>query len=252
MPPPRRRGLGVANPKIQEAGSITGAGAGIASTIMLLAGATGPAAPIVAIAGAVVALITSFIGGGCGQACIQAAQGEQIYEIATDNISAVSSKLGMIDRDEFIAGAQQFLNAGIQHMEAIAGRDGNQTKQAKNGQANMQKQISQMISAASGGSLSATRSAPLDVAKAQAVFIGGSSGASAGGWYSGAVSAGAQLATAYLESLPPTLPSGVSSSSLAAGITSLLPGSAGGFSIGTLALWGVGIYAAIKLLGAIF
>jgi hypothetical protein len=245
--------MGAANKDVQEAGGIVGAGSGIAATILTAAAVSGPLAPIVAAGGAVIALLSSFIGGGCGTACTDASQAEQIYEAAVDNLSAVSSKLGMISSAEFISGAQQILASGQQHMEALSAQ-----KQAANGAANMEKDISQMISAAPN-TLPPARTAALNVSAAQAVFIGGPGGASTSGWYAGSVAAAAQLATAFLESLPPGGGGPAASPSSATGLieeagsvfTDNSASTGIGGTIESLLLWGGLAYLGVKIIGAV-
>src|SRR5260370_32861951 len=62
---------------------VTGVGAGILASAPL----TGPAAPFVALGGAIVTLLGKFgVGTGCGDPCVKAAQVEQVFEAAADNL----------------------------------------------------------------------------------------------------------------------------------------------------------------------
>ena len=82
-----RRGLGAGTAAGEEGVQIAGTGATIGFT---LAGATA-AIPIVGAVVALGALLASFLGGGCGQACIASSQAEQIYEVACDDLQAVAN-----------------------------------------------------------------------------------------------------------------------------------------------------------------
>ena len=179
------RGMGAASVGGEKTGGI----------ITAASVATGPAAPFVAVAGALVSLISSFIGGGCGQACTTASTAEQIYDVAVLDLEAVG-KLGMLTEDQFLTGAQNFLAAGIQHMQALAQTNPSATPAIKTMQANWPTEYNP--------SWPAPGSVPLDLAKAQAAYISGA------GYYPAAVTAGGQLCTAYLQTLSSVSDSGVS------------------------------------------
>ncbi len=168
------------------AGSAVGEKAG--GAILAAAAATGPAAPFVAAVGALVSLISSFVGGGCGQACVASAQAEQIYEYAGQCLDAVANA-GMLGQSDLLAGLNALLQGGQQHMQQLAGQD----PSAQGGLTNLTKALNEDISAAS--SIPATAPNPLNVSQAQTLFPGTS------GWYAASASAGAQLALSYLTSL---------------------------------------------------
>ena len=187
-----RRGLAAGNATVKGASEIAG---GAATAGIGIAAAAGSAAATAAIpiVGPIVALATllaSFIGGGCGQACINASQAQQIYEYAGQCLDAVAGA-GMINQSELLAGLQNLLSAGLQHMQAI----GSNSSDAK-GTTTLQNALNQDISYA--GTIPAVAPNPLNLAQAQALFP------STSGWYAGSAAAGAQLAVAYLQSLPAT------------------------------------------------
>lgn len=197
-----RHGLGVADPQAQKivggVSTIAGAAGGAAGAGLLGAGAASLAAGPVGIAIfaglALASVLAGFIGGGCGQACIEASQAEQIYERAVDDIYHVA-QAGMITANEFLTGAQNFLAAGQQHLTQLL-QSGD--SKARGGLTNMQSSIGGVTSKAS--SLSQTRTAILDLNAAASLF------GSSAGWYAGSASAGDQAAIAYLQSLPANPP----------------------------------------------
>lgn len=197
--------------------------------------ATGPAAPFV-IAGIVVAaLLAKFIGGGCGQACIDASMAQQIYQAAADNAYALYAA-GMVPLASAVAFMQQMISAGQQHMAQL----GN-TKQLKDGSANIVKVINAEIAAAQ--KLPTPTPVPLDLNSARAKYISGS------GWYPQSTAAAAQITDQWVEAAIANPPAGsvsaAGSSPLAVTSTGV---SVGGFSfsfpeiaIGLALLFG-GIY----------
>jgi hypothetical protein len=144
------------------------------------------------IAGALMSLISGFISGGCGQACVQSSKAEQIYEIAGQDLHYVAFKLGMLGQNEFLTGIENFIQAGISHLQSL--QQQGDTK-AADGITNLQKSMAGNVNEAS--KLPAAASTPLDLAQAQTVFIP----AGSSGWYADAIAAGNQLALAYLQSL---------------------------------------------------
>jgi hypothetical protein len=172
-----------------KAGEVTGGVVSTSAAVLALAPATGPAAPFVAAAGAIIALISSFIGGGCGNACVEAAQAEQIYEVAADDLLAVA-KLGMLSQAEYQAAIQTILQGGQQHMAQLKA-----SGDSKADPTNMTNTINAEL--ADGASLPTAASTAIDLNKAQSVFIDPSTK----GWYSASVTAGNQIALAYLQNL---------------------------------------------------
>lgn len=225
-----RRGVGAGTPAGQQvAAGASSIAAGVAElgTTSALSGTllAASAIPIVGAVAAIAALVLHFVGGGCGQACISAAEAEQIYEAAADNLMA-ALKLGMIPRSAAVAGMQAFIQAGQQHEARFATANGQMTPQAKAGVANLEKVIQAEIAKAE--TYPDAVMAPLNLATVQANFVQ----PGAKGWYASSVSAGAQLALAFLQqiasSLPPVtspLPSG---SAPTAGTAILSPTSPGG------------------------
>jgi hypothetical protein len=101
------------------AGAVGGAGVAIgASSGLIAASSAAIAVPVIGAAVALVALIAHFVGGGCGNACVDSAKAEQIYEVAADDILAVA-KLGMIGQADAIAAMQALLQGGQQHMAQL-------------------------------------------------------------------------------------------------------------------------------------
>lgn len=194
---PFNRGLGASEAGAETAqiaggaGSIAGAATAVGSSAGLIAASTAAiAVPVIGAAVALVALIASFIGGGCGNACIESAEAEQIYEVACDDLQHVA-QLGMLGQSDYETGINALIQGGQQHMQALESSD----KQASKGLTNLNKSTAGNVSFA--GSLPATATVPLNLTQAQAVFI--QPGAS--GWYSSSVTAGNQLALTYLQEL---------------------------------------------------
>lgn len=214
-----RRGLGVGSAAGVEAGAV----------ITSVAAATGPAAPIVAAVGTLVSLISSFIGGGCGQACIASAQAEQVYEVACMDLTAVA-KLGMLSSNDYLTGVQNFISGGNAHLQQLQQQG---DARAADGLKNFDNATSG--DAAFAATLPATAPTPLDLAQAQAAFI--SPGAS--GWYSQSVTPGNQLALAYLQALQTAQASQTSSVGIDATTGTIsLPGISISPSTGTVAVLG--------------
>ena len=192
-----RRGLGAGSQEGQQIGA----------TIMSVAAATGPAAPFVAAAGELVSLISSFVGGGCGQACIAASQAEQIYEYAGQCLDAVADA-GMLGQNDLLTGLETCLNAGVSHMQQLAS-----DPKAAAGTTNLQKTLGSDINAV--GKYPPTAPNALNLTQAQTLFPGTS------GWYASSASAGAQLALAYLNSLPTAASSSTSTNAVSAAVSSV-------------------------------
>lgn len=203
----RRRGLGAGNPTAEGAVQIGGTVAGAGTSIAVAAAALPAiAVPIVGAAVALVSLLASFIGGGCGNACIDSSEAEQIYEYAAQCLDAVA-KAGMIDQNQLQTGLQNLLSGGQQHMQALEATD----SKAKAGYANLTKALNSDLSYAS--TVPAVAPNALDLSTVQSLFP------STTGWYAGSAQAGAQLALTYLQALP-TSPA--SAASLTSGTVSVL------------------------------
>jgi hypothetical protein len=159
------------------------------ATGALAAGTAALAATGIGAAVALVALLATFIGKGCGQACIESSQAEQIYEVAAEDLWAVA-KLGMLSQSDFTQAIQILLQGGTQHMQSLEASD----PKAKAGLANMTKAIQ---AEGNASLLPATATHPIDLTQAQAVFIAPNTP----GWYPGSIAAGNQAALTYLQNL---------------------------------------------------
>jgi hypothetical protein len=167
---------------------------GIAGLLGLVGAGAATGVGLIIIAGiALISLLIHFIGGGCGQACIESSEGEQIYEVAADDIWAVANQLGMISQSDYAGYMQAIIAAGTAHMQQLAQGGDNQANQ---GLVNMTNVIN--AEAALGASLPATAPNALDLATAQTVFLE----VTAPGWYSTSVAAGNQLALSLLTATP--------------------------------------------------
>jgi hypothetical protein len=195
---PRRRGLGAGDPTAQGAVQIGGTVASVGTSIGASAGLIAASAvPIVGAAVALIGLIASFIGGGCGNACVDSSEAEQIYEYAAQCLDA-AAKAGMIDQNQLQTGLQNLLSGGQQHMQALEATDSS----AKNGYANLTKALNSDLAYAATVPTVAPNA--LDLSTVQSLFPGTT------GWYAGSAQAGAQLAMAYLEALPASPTAGAS------------------------------------------
>lgn len=183
-----RRGMGAGSQTGEAAVATAGAAAGVALPLIGATAAIPFVGPIIALA----SLIFGFIGGGCGNACIESSQAEQIYEVAAEDLAAVA-KLGMIGQADFSAGIQAIIQGGQQHLETLQ-QQGDAS--AASGLTNFNKATSTYSSFAA--TLPATAPNALNLTTAQAAFI--QPGAS--GWYAASVTSGNQLALTYLQSLP--------------------------------------------------
>ena len=194
------RGLGAGTVTGEKIGGSILGSAGIVAAINPIAGA------VVAAVGALTELVTSFVGGGCGSACVNSAEAEQIYEVAGDDLAYVA-RLGMLTDDEYSTGMQNIISGGTQHMQQLALTDPSATK----GLQNMLKSLPASSLSGFNPPIVNPGSVPLDMSAAQAAFK--QPGAS--GWYAGSVSAGNQLAAAYLNALAQLQTSGVNTGNVA-------------------------------------
>jgi hypothetical protein len=161
-----------------------------ASLLGMFAGlsATGAGA-ILAAAALAILLLIHFIGGGCGDACIEASKGEQIYECAANNLLAIAEQLGMLSYHDFYTLVNACLSAGTIHMQ-ILGKQGD--PKAEQGLNNMTTQIEKILT--DGATLPFNAPHAMDITAAQAVYLSPSTP----GWYSSSIQAGAQVTTALL------------------------------------------------------
>ena len=196
-PFPRARGLGAGLPGVQQASGIVGGAAATAGTVLsssafstsALAAAAVPVVGWIVAGAALAALLASYLGGGCGEACVIPAKAEQIYEVAADDIYDVGAA-GELGASDTVAGVTAMLNAGIQHVQQLG--TGKHIEDAITNMRN--KSIGPIIAAASKLPAQATRT--LDASTVQSLFK-----MRGPGWSSGSVVSGDQLAVAYLQSV---------------------------------------------------
>lgn len=224
-----RRGLGQGDQTAVAAtklgGQATTAGLNVvAQSSSNLAESAAAAIPIVGAVVAIGALLASFLGGGCGEACIESSQAEQIYEVACDDLTAVA-KLGMLAQSDYANGIQTFVQAGIQHLQSLQQQG---DSKAAAGITNLQKSTQGNVSYES--SVPAAASVPLNLTTAQNAFIAPNES----GWYAASITAGNQLALAYLQSLPSASAGGSSALSVSPTGSVMLLGQT--FSIGEIIL----------------
>ncbi len=209
--PLRRKGLGVADPVVAQDTSIAASGAGIALAIPAIAAAAGPAAPFILAGFAIAALISKYIGGGCGVVCTEAAQVEQVYESAADNALQMV-KLGFVTPAEAVAFMQGLIYDGI-NREAQFG-----TSQSRAGTTNLENTINAEI--ADVQALAPVQLAPIDLNVAHQHYV-------TGNWYPASEAAGAQLTDQWLEAVAANYASQVTPQS-SAGEGAAIPASSSG------------------------
>lgn len=165
----------------------TGPGAALAA---FTGGASaGPIGLAVAAGIVLISLLIHFIGGGCGDACIDSAKAEQIYEAAADNLWAVAHQLGMLDRSDYYTLVYGVLQAGQIHMQALS-QSGD--KKAEAGLANMNQIIEAEL--ALNTQLPAKAPHALNITQAQSVYIKDT----APKWYASSIDAASQITTQFL------------------------------------------------------
>jgi hypothetical protein len=146
------------------------------------------------IAGAIIAvgaLIFSFMGGGCGEACIDASKIEQVYEAVGTNLLALA-RIGMLGGYAAFVAIQHFLQAG--HLaEARLG-----TIEAQRGATNLMIVLANLGNAAK--LLPHDPTQPLDIAVARTHYAGGP------GWYPDSIKAANQLTDQWLVGLGAQMP----------------------------------------------
>lgn len=152
-----------------------------ASTSFLLVGA------LIGIAG----LLISLLGGGCGAPCIESSKVEQVYEAIGDNILRVA-KAGMLGGSAAIVAITHFMGVGNLALNRLG------TAQAQAGEKNMDTVLTNLITAARR--LPANATAPLDVAAAQKLYVGGA------GWYPDSIAVASQVTTQFLTALAAPAP----------------------------------------------
>jgi hypothetical protein len=131
--------------QVQKTYGEVGAGAGAVATVAKAGSSFLPAVSAVPIVGGIIAgvagLLALFhVGQGCGNACIESAQTEEIFEAATENI-LYAAKAGMITASQAQAAMQWILQQGDAAMTQLLQSD----SKAKGGKTNMDKVIAQEI-----------------------------------------------------------------------------------------------------------
>jgi hypothetical protein len=167
------------------AGSVTAAAA---SSGLIAVSAATAWIPIVGgiIAGLATIAELFHVGQGCGNACIESAQTEQIFEAASDNIYA-ACKAGMLSGAQGVAAIQWLQEQGDSQMAQLSQSD----KSAKAGQQNMDKTLAAEISSVQEAFGNSVATVPLNPTQLESsIFI--QPGAS--GWYPQSISAAASLA----------------------------------------------------------
>lgn len=154
--------------------------AGVALTVPVIGGI---------IAGVATLMAVLHVGEGCGEPCIDAAKGEQLFEAAADNIYAIA-KAGMLPSSSAVAAMQWILTQAQQSMASIG------TKQAQDGLAHATKVITAEIAAAQD--LPDRQSAPLDPKKIQVLYLT----PPMHGWYDDALASAEVLAGNAIAQLP--------------------------------------------------
>lgn len=171
----------------------TGTAVGVAAgeSITESAALAGPAAPVVAAVGAVVSLISEFFGGGCGAACTESAELEQVPEVALDDLQAVAqSQPGAVSSSMFEEAYNAIIQYGEQQLTALAQKG---DSKASGGLTNLQNSTNYSSFIAS---LPEEATVALDVDAAETTIDGHATT----GWYAASVEAGNQLALQVVQS----------------------------------------------------
>jgi hypothetical protein len=197
-------------------GAASATGEEVGAAIVKAAPAAGPFAPIVAAVGSVAEAIFSFVGGGCGQACVLSATAEQVFEVACDDIEAVG-RLGMIGQADYQSAIQEIINAGIAKLQQL---EASGDKKAAAGVINLQASTTGNVSF--GETLPAAPTVAMNLAQAQAAF----KSPTASGWEPTAITSGNNLAAQVLQTIAssPTTTAAGSVAGLVSGTVAGLPG----------------------------
>jgi hypothetical protein len=199
--PGGRHGLGAGIPQVSTVSSLVASGAGLvsaaASSASIVAAlpfiaAAGPAAPFVALGAGIVALVSKFIGGGCGQTCIKSAEAEQVYEVAADLVYW-AAVWGMITPAAALTGLQAILQAGSASLQQLQ-QSGD--PQAANGLTNMTKALDSAISQTQN--LAPAPPIPLNLSQLVSQWL---TKTNAGGWYASSLTSGEQMAEQIIPAL---------------------------------------------------
>lgn len=182
----------------------TGAGVATAATSGATAGSTaatvGAAASVVGLLAVPVLLLLGRIFRGADPRQVPAAQIEQAFEGASNNLYHVG-RAGMLSRDEVVGGMRALLAKGEQYFaEALRNPAafGSSEKALKAGLANMRSVIENHGIAPALRDIALARSRALDLAAARGFY----EKPGKPGWYRESLEAAARLADEYLASLP--------------------------------------------------
>jgi hypothetical protein len=141
------------------------------------------AAPLVGAIIGVGALLFHFLGGGCGEACIDASKIEQVFEAAADNLFLIA-RAGMLPSSAAVAGMTHYRGVGDQAEHRLG------TTAAIMGSINLEKVINAEIAAAKLLPDKATQ--PLTLAAARALYVGGP------GWYPDSIDLASKLTDQFV------------------------------------------------------
>lgn len=179
----------------------------------LLSTAIGEAASFIPFIGPVIQAITSFIhiGGGCGETCVASSKGEQVFEVAGDDILHTV-------RNGMLSGTDGVTLLGVikQQGEAFLAKLIEQgDSKAQDGLTNMDSVLNNLISTTKQYNKATTK---LDISTAQSSFI--STGNQ--GWYVESVVSGNAMATQILQAYVQSGISGAQNSDLSGTLDSIL------------------------------
>ena len=132
------------------------------------------------------ALLIEILGGGCGSACVEASEIEQVYEAIGDDLLRVA-KAGMIGGAEAVVAITHFMGVGDQALTRVG------TDQATAGKQNMDNVMANLI--AKARQLPSTATVPLDLAAAKKFYVGGA------GWYPTSITVADKVTTQFLTAL---------------------------------------------------
>jgi len=139
--------------------------------------------PVVGAVIAVAALLWSILGGGCGEACIDASKVEQVYEAVADNLFLIA-RAGMIASAEAVLMMEHFREVGRETEDRLG------TTASHMGFINLSKVIDAEVAAAK--LLSNTPTVPLTLAAARALYVGGA------GWYPDSIALASRLTDQFV------------------------------------------------------
>lgn len=173
----------------------------IGKGIIQAAALTGPAAPVVAAVGAVVDLVSEFFGGGCGNACVEAAQLEQVVESALNDIQSVAqSQPTAMSQSVFEEAYNAIMQNGLAALTKLAASDPSHANAAI---ANIQEYDNSQTFVQS---LPATATTALNLTAAQTTVDSHPTQ----GWYAASVQAGGNLVMQILQQIAASSTGGVS------------------------------------------